>query len=100
MTNDIIIKAILEINPNAQVSVSNNSIDNITWENGTTPITKKEIEKKLKQVQAEYDAEQWKRDRLAEYPSIEDCIHALLDGGATLKNLQAKRKKIKEKFPK
>ena len=93
-------KAILKINPNANFTVNSNDINQITWLNGTTPIAKKEIEKKLKQVQAEYDAEQWKRDRQAEYPSIEDCIHALLDGGATLKNLQAKRKKIKEKFPK
>ena len=98
----MIIEAILKINPNAVVTVRGNDINTceIEWLNGTTPIPKKEIEKKLKQVQAEYDAEQWKRNRQSEYPSIEDCIHALLDGGATLKNLQAKRKKIKEKFPK
>ena len=98
----MIIEAILKINPKAEVSVSGKDINTceIEWCNGTTPIPKKEIEKKIKEVQAEYDAEQWKRDRQAEYPSIEDCIHALLDGGATLKNLQAKRKKIKEKFPK
>jgi hypothetical protein len=93
-------KAIKKINPNADFTINANDINQIIWLNETTPIPKKEIEKKLKEVQAEYDAEQWKRDRQAEYPSIEDCIHALLDGGATLKNLQAKRKKIKEKFPK
>jgi hypothetical protein len=63
-------------------------------------VTWNQVVNKMKDLQAEYDAEQWKRDRQAEYPSIQDCIHALLDGGATLKNLQAKRKKIKEKFPK
>ena len=96
------LQAILKINPNAKVSITQkpNEDEVIEWLDGTTPIAKKEIEKKLKEFQAEYDAEQWKRDRLAEYPSIQDCIHALLDGGATLKNLQAKRKKIKEKFPK
>jgi MarR-like DNA-binding transcriptional regulator SgrR of sgrS sRNA len=93
-------KAIKKINPNADFTINANDINQIIWLNETTPIPKKEIEKKLKEVQAEYDAEQWKRDRQAEYPSIQDCIHALLDGGATLKNLQAKRKKIKEKFPK
>ena len=36
MTN--IIKAILKINPNAQVSVSDDDINQITWHNGTTPI--------------------------------------------------------------
>ena len=42
MTN--IIKAILKINPNAEVSVSDNDINTITWENGTTPIPKANIE--------------------------------------------------------
>ena len=33
-----IIDAILKINPNAEVSISGNDINQITWENGTTPI--------------------------------------------------------------
>ena len=45
MTN--IIKAILKINPNAEVSVSDNDINTITWENGTTPISKADIEAQL-----------------------------------------------------
>ena len=42
MTN--IIKAILKINPNAEVSVSDNDINQITWENGTTPIPVADIQ--------------------------------------------------------
>ena len=98
MTN--IIKAILKINPNAEVSVSGDDINTITWENGTTPIPKADIEAKMVEVQAEYDAEEWKRNRQAEYPKIEDCIHALLDGGETLENLQTLRQTIKTKYPK
>ncbi len=52
------------------------------------------------ELQAEYDAEEWKRNRQAEYPSHEDCIHALLDGGETLENLQFARQAVKNKFPK
>ena len=98
----MIIKAILKINPNAVVIVRGNDINTceIEWLEGTTPIDKADIKEKLVEVQAEYDSEEWKRKRQAEYPSHEDCIHALLDGGSTLKNLQAKRKKIKERFPK
>ena len=33
-----IIKAVLKINPNAEVSISENDINTIVWENGTTPI--------------------------------------------------------------
>ena len=100
MTNDTVIKAILKINPNAEVYVSDNDINTIIWENGTTPIPKADIEAKMVEVQAEYDAEEWKRNRQAEYPTHEDCIHALLDGGDTLTELQEKRQEIKAKYPK
>jgi hypothetical protein len=93
-------KAILKINPNAEVSINGDDINQITWHNGTTPIPKADIEAKMVEVQAEYDAEEWKRNRQAEYPSHEDCIHALLDGGDTLTELQAKRTATKTKYPK
>ena len=100
MTNSEIIKAIKAINPNAEVFVGGHSLDEITWLNGTTPISKADIEAKMTELQAEYDAEEWKRNRQAEYPTHEDCIHALLDGGDTLTELQAKRTAIKNKYPK
>jgi hypothetical protein len=95
-----IIKAIQKINPNAEVSVNGDDINTIEWHNGTTPIPVADIEAKMVEVQAEYDAEQWKRDRQAEYPNLQDCIHALLDGGETLENLQTLRQTIKTKYPK
>ena len=39
-------------------------------------------------------------NRRSEYPNENDCIHALLDGGDTLTELQAKRQEVKSKFPK
>jgi hypothetical protein len=67
--------AILEINPNAEVSVINNNVNKITWLNGTTPIPKADIEAKMVEVQAEYDANQYQRDRV--YPSIGDQLDML-----------------------
>jgi hypothetical protein len=98
----MIIKAILEINPNAVVTVRGDDINTceIEWLNGTTPISKTDIEAKINELQAEYDAEEWKRNRQAEYPTHDDCIHALLDGGDTLTELQAKRTATKNKYPK
>ena len=93
-------EAIKKINPNAQFTVDQNDINQITWLNGTTPIPKADIEAKMTELQAEYDAEEWKRNRQAEYPTHEDCIHALLDGGDTLTELQAKRTATKNKYPK
>ena len=40
----MIIQAIKKINPNAEVSVTDNDINQITWHNGTTPISKADIE--------------------------------------------------------
>ena len=39
-----VIDAILKINPNAEVNVSGDDIDQIVWHNGTTPIPKADIE--------------------------------------------------------
>ena len=38
------------------------------------------------------------RNRLEEYPSIEECVHAMLDNG--LATLQEKRAAVKAKYPK
>ena len=73
--NDTVIQAILKINPNAEVSVSANDINQIIWENGTTPISKADIEAKMVEVQADYDAKQYQRDRV--YPSIGDQLDML-----------------------
>ena len=73
----MIIKAILKINPNAEVTVRGNDINTceIEWLNGTTPIPKADIEAKMVEVQAEYDANQYQRDRV--YPSIGDQLDML-----------------------
>tara|TARA_R100000231_G_scaffold42781_1_gene37351 strand:- start:13 stop:321 length:309 start_codon:yes stop_codon:yes gene_type:complete len=92
--------AIHKINPNATFTVIDNDTDKITWHDNTTPISKSDIEAKLAEVQAEYDAEEWKRNRQAEYPSVEECVHALLDGGDTLTKLQEDRQAVKTKYPK
>jgi hypothetical protein len=73
--NDTVIKAILKINPNAEVSLSEDDINTIVWENGTTPIPKADIEAKMVELQAEYDANQYQRDRI--YPSIGDQLDML-----------------------
>ena len=46
-------KAIFKINPNAQYRMVGNNINNIQWLNGTTPISKSEIETMIPVVEAE-----------------------------------------------
>ena len=69
-----------------------------TFLNGQTPPTEKEIDTEVKRLQAEYDAQEYSRKREAEYPSIKECVHAILDDD--LDALQAKRVEIKTKYPK
>mgnify|MGYP003654712734 CR=1 FL=1 len=72
----MIVKAILKINPNAEVVVVGNDINTCTfeWLNGTTPISKADIEAKMVEVQAEYDANQYQRDRATAYPTIQEQL--------------------------
>ena len=44
---DTVIKAILKINPNAEVSVSDDDVNKIEWHNGTTPISKADIQAQM-----------------------------------------------------
>jgi hypothetical protein len=66
--------AIKKINPNAQYTYQEEDIDSVKWLNGTTPIPKADIEAKMVEVQAEYDANQYQRDRAIAYPSIQDQL--------------------------
>ena len=70
----MISKAIRAINPNAVFIVGRESLDEITWLEGTKPIEKSKIEKKVKELQAEYDSKQYQRDRAINYPSIQEQL--------------------------
>ena len=101
MNNKIeIAEAIQSLNPQANHRVEGADLDEATidWLNGTTPISKADIQAEMERLQAEYDAKEWERSRVKEYPTIEECVHAILDDD--LENLQILRQAVKEKFPK
>ena len=52
-----IIRAIKKINPNAEVSVGGNDVNDITWHNETTPIPVADIQAKIPIVEAEIEQE-------------------------------------------
>lgn len=56
-TTEAIIRAVKIINSDAQISITDNNLDSIIFENGTAPISKSDIEDKLEQAQNEIDAE-------------------------------------------
>jgi len=57
-----------------------------------------ELELEIQKLQQEYESLQYIHKRRKEYPSIEECIHAILDND--LEALQAKRQAVKDKYPK
>ena len=68
----MIIEAIKKINPNAEVTIKANG--EIEWHNGTTPIPVADIEAKMTELQAEYDANEYQRERATAYPSIQEQL--------------------------
>lgn len=70
----MIIEAILKLNPNAEVSVNADDINQITWHNGTTPIPANEILAKQQELITEYNSNKYQRDRAVDYPSLADQL--------------------------
>ena len=70
-----IIEAIKSLKPNTGVRVGNNDIDDIKWFDGATSIPKGDIEAEVIRLQAEYDANQYQRDR--QYPNLGEQLDML-----------------------
>ena len=92
----MIAQAILKINPNAVIIVRGSDINTceIEWLEGTTPIPVADIEAKMVELQADYDAKQYQRDRV--YPSIQEQLDMQywdsVNGTTTWKDAVAKVK--------
>ena len=92
-------KAIKAINPEARFTVNAEDYAQITWLNDTTPISESDIKAKQVELKIEYDALEWKRNRQAEYPSIEELVVALYDTDDKAA-IETKRAEVKAKYPK
>ena len=90
---------LLSLKPGAEWITDGENYEDITWldSNQTIP-TKEEYEAEKTRLQSEYDSQEYARNRKEEYPSIEECVHAILDD--QLDALQVKRQAVKGKYPK
>ena len=94
-----VIDAILALKKDAKFILHNNDFDTVEWhDENPDNITKEQVEEKLVELQNIYESFDYYRKRKPEYPSIEECVHAILDDN--LEALQVKRKAIKDKYPK
>ena len=71
---------------------------NMSYDDGQTPPTEEAIQAKLDELQADYDAKQYQRDRATDYPPLQEQMDLLYHGGVDA--LKAELKKTKDKFPK
>ena len=105
----MIIDAILKINPNAKVTVVGSDIDTceIQWLEGTTPISKTDIEAKMNEMANEPEQSQYAEQRRNAYPPIGDQLDMLwhsIDQNPKLKSeyfdFYETIKAVKVKYPK
>lgn len=79
-------------------------VSGYNFHDGQTPPTEEQIQAKLTELQAEYDALQYQRDRASAYPSIADVVVALAEkeeGDDTMwQEITAQRAKVKSDNPK
>ena len=97
----MILEAILKINPNAQANVNAEDINKIEWLNGTIQIPKEQILQKIEELQSEYKANEYKRNRSKEYPDFKDYLDGIVKGDqAQIDKYIADCLAIKAKYPK
>ena len=68
------------------------------YSSSVTQPTEAEIDAEVIRLQAVFDSQEYARNRKVEYPTIEECVHAILDDDLTA--LQVKRQAVKDKYPK
>ena len=88
---------LLSLRPGAKF-VTRGNVDIEWFDDEQTQPTQAEIDAERERLQAEYDSQEYARLRQAAYPSIEECVHAILDDD--LVALQAKRADVKARYPK
>ena len=70
----------------------------IIWQDERTQPTEKEINEKIAELQADYEANQYQRDRASAYPSTADQLDMLYHQG--IDGRKAQIKKVKDAHPK
>jgi hypothetical protein len=91
-------QAILSLVPGAQVTVRG---DEVEWINpSVASVTEQQIAVEQVRLQAEYDANEYQRKRVREYPPIGDQLDALFHAGVFPEEMAEKIQAVKNKYSK
>jgi len=94
-----VVQAIKLLKPE-YTSFSFSATEIVDWQDNVEPLpTKEEIDAKIVELVAEYDAQEYARNRKAEYPSVADLVVALYDTDDK-SAIETKRAAVKAKYPK
>ena len=94
-----IAEALSSLRPLSQYSVSSDGT--INWIDAVqTKPTDEEITAEIVRLKAQAEANQYKQQRAAEYPSIGDQLDALFHAGVFPEAMAAQIQAIKDKYPK
>lgn len=87
--------------PGSEWVLINNDYNQIRWvvEPNVIP-TLSEVNAEIEKLQSEYDAKEYQRKRVPEYPPIGDQLDALWKGGDAAAEMLAKVQAVKAKYPK
>ena len=91
--NDTVVKAILKINPNAEVSVSDNDVNRIEWLNGTTPIPVADIQTQFTAVEFDMAMEDL---RLTRNNLLKDTDHLALSDQTLSDDMRTYRQSLRD----
>ena len=86
------IDAIFSLVPNADCALSGGVIT--VWNSEETQPTEEEITAEMERLQAEYDANEYQRNRAAEYPSVIDQLDIYITMVLMVGKQPLKRQKI------
>ena len=93
------IQAIQSLVPGAEVSVAVHD-DSVTWINyENPPITDEQIAAEQQRLQMIDDWHEYRRNRAAEYPTIQEQLDALYHAGVFPPEMTARIRAVKEKYP-
>ena len=92
-------QAILNLRPGAHFSVGE-TYDTLWWsnDNDLPPPTEEEVQTEIERLQAEYEYNQYQRDRASAYPSIQNQLDTLYHQGYD--GWKASIGEVKNKYPK
>ena len=94
-------KALLSLHPTASWYMNGDEYEGVVWLSTDIAQPSKEVVlQEVARLRAEAEANQYKQQRVAEYPSIGDQLDALFHAGVFPEAMAAQIQAIKDKYPK